>query len=1194
MMAAPLGDLLRTRRLSENLTQQELARQMGVYEGSVTAVERGEEAPTPQYLHRFTEVLHLSGQEVAELWRVYQEEPSLPDAATAHVARMTDCPYRGLLAFREPDAPYFFGREALADRVLSKMRDDPIVGVVGASGTGKSSLVFAGVIPKLRIADEWLVAPCRPATRPFESLAAALIAVTEEDLHDPLLSEATARLAATLMAPGGLYACVEGILRKQNRNLLIVVDQFEELFTQVADGAVRERYLDALVDACSASVGPQATVRCLLTVRGDFYGRLIAYRRFSDALQDRIVHLPPMSRTELRDAIVKPAAVSGIKLEGGLVERILGDVGGEPGNLPLLEFSLTLLWEKQVDGSLTRAAYEAFGELGGAIASQAEAVYTSLAAEQQYTARRLFTRLVALARPEEDGNDARRRAQLTEFAALPRVERVIAALTSARLLVTDSDSSGQETVEVAHEAVIRNWNRLRGWLVEDREFLLWLQRLRQWHGEWEFNDRENGALLRGRLLAEAEGWLGTKDSDIAPHLREYIERSIAAHEAYRRQQALDRADFLLSARPEEVPTIIESLADSRHWVDPRLVELLSTARPTDRWRLRLALLAIDATQAPALLEELPTMEATEVLICRDMLVAYRDRLTPQLWDLLGNKEAAPDDRFRAAVLLASFSTDDRRWHSVACDVAGLLIAQNRVYLRDWTRALRPVRGVLFAPLQQLAKAPHRETVREAAAALLLNLADDRFDVLAAVSSDSLADQYERLVSAISSSPRSAEQGRVALQAIVAQAAPASAAEAERVDVGHRRAVAGCTLLRLGDWNGLSELLSFDADPEAVTQFILEARQRGLSANLLADQLLRVPSGDGRFGLLLALGYFDAGSVSAERMPELVRRVDAWHHADPDSGVHSASEWLRERWNIPRPIGSGPPLHPYEAMRSREWFTVVVGDQVLTFAVFRPSAFLMGAPDGEEERRSYETRPALAPPQREVRLTSPFAVCTREVTRREFELFMRMTQTTGLPNVDEFSPSADDPVVGVTWSEAVEYGQWFSEQASAPPAAERRRGSGDASEPASPRDTLVFRLPTEAEWECACRAGTITAFSFGSERQRLDGYGWYASNSALKPHAPGSLLPNRRGLFDMHGNCWEWCLDWLGSTDLAPMTDPTGAPTGDRKVLRGGCWNLGAAYSRSACRTAHLPTNRNYYIGFRLVCTLPTAKPSEAP
>jgi formylglycine-generating enzyme required for sulfatase activity len=223
-----------------------------------------------------------------------------------------------------------------------------------------------------------------------------------------------------------------------------------------------------------------------------------------------------------------------------------------------------------------------------------------------------------------------------------------------------------------------------------------------------------------------------------------------------------------------------------------------------------------------------------------------------------------------------------------------------------------------------------------------------------------------------------------------------------------------------------------------------------------------------------------------------------------------------------------------------------------------------------------------------------------VTRSEFEAFMEDTGTLGLPNIDEWSPLGTEPVVAPTWFESVAYADWQSQRTTGHPP----RFPAMADQLDSPRVQLAIdgrellesaiRLPTEAEWEYACRAGTITAYSFGSDRSTLDAYGWYADNSGLKTHEAGLLRPNPGGLFNIHGQCWEWCLDWYAPYHDEPVIDPIGPESGDRKVLRGGCWNLGARYARSACRNAHIPSNRNYYITFRLAVTIPDVDPLWTP
>jgi transcriptional regulator with XRE-family HTH domain len=563
-----LGTTLRQWRLAARFTQRDLALRIGFHESAVASIERGERAPSAQYLDGVSAALHLEQARTELMWRLYRMDPGggqdggsgenggnggLPaergaamdrrraaEIAEAELAESIgaasvgatgsaggvaaddggeeDPPYRGLLAFREEDADLYYGRETAVGLVTRKLDQGPMVAIVGAAGSGKSSAVFAGVVPQLRRDGAWDVVAFRPGGEPVRALVEALGG------HGDELGAALPELARERVAEG--------------RSLLVVADQFEELFTHGASGGEIAELLEALIAIAGAGIGADGgagegsdvaeggggeaskgadagadsganvasaatdlagRIRVLVTFRGDFYGRMVAHRRFSDALQDHVVHLPPMELAELRQAIVEPARVSGLGLEEGLADRILEEAGAEPGVLPLLEFALTRLWETRTDPMLTHRGYERIGRLAGAISARAEEVYGALSPERQYTARQVLVRLVQVARPEEDGNDARRRTALAQLGGLPRVESVVQALADARLVVTD-DAPGGPTVELAHEAIIRSWDRLRGWLVEDRQFLLWQQRARQWFEEWRLAGRQRAALLRGPIL----------------------------------------------------------------------------------------------------------------------------------------------------------------------------------------------------------------------------------------------------------------------------------------------------------------------------------------------------------------------------------------------------------------------------------------------------------------------------------------------------------------------------------------------------------------------------------------------------------------------------------------------------------------------------------------------------------------------
>ena len=436
------------------------------------------------------------------------------------------CPYRGLNAFREEDASLFFGRDRLVDEpeqgLLYKVLTCPLVAVVGASGSGKSSVVRAGLLPRLRreppSRGTWDTVVFRPEKYPFLNLAMALEAARNPEASDAVRETDAAALGKG-WAGGDLPLEVSlGRAREALRvdRLLVVVDQFEELLTKTPEKD-RLPFLSRLLAA--TELGSGSTV--LLTLRADYYGKAIGLDPgLSDGIQRGLVNVPAMRRDELRQAIAGPARRVGLEFELGLAERLLDDVGDEPGNLPLLEFALTELWERREVRRLTNAAYEALGRVAGAIGRRAEAVFVKLTEEQQAAAPRLFGRLVRVTDIDEEGRNTRERVRLGDLDEASR--SAVEPFVAGRLLVTARDPGPSTaeanpdggpaplahddptTVEVAHEALIRTWDRLRGWVKEDRAFLLWRQRLGFHIAEWERSGCDEGMLPRGALLKEAE------------------------------------------------------------------------------------------------------------------------------------------------------------------------------------------------------------------------------------------------------------------------------------------------------------------------------------------------------------------------------------------------------------------------------------------------------------------------------------------------------------------------------------------------------------------------------------------------------------------------------------------------------------------------------------------------------------------
>ena len=439
-------------------------------------------------------------------------------------------PYKGLRAFQEADAAEFCGRAELVTHLVERVAAEPFVTVVGPSGSGKSSLVHAGVVPEFRRRGA-LVVSMVPGSDPLVELEAALRRVaTVED-------EAT--IGARLRTPGGLVAAARDLLAP-GVQLVLVVDQFEELWTLVPDVDARDRFADLLAHAA----GPQDLLRVVATLRADQYDLPLHHPTLGPVVSASTFAVTPMTAAELQDAIVVPAERVGVRFEPGLVSTMVGDVVSRPGALPLLQFTLTELFERRQNATVTTEAYEDLGGIGGALARRAEDLYEATAVEQRVDVHRLFTQLVT---PGDDSDDLRRRATVEELADI--APRVIEAYRSNRLLVTDHHPVTREpTVEVAHEALLREWPRLAGWIDGDRDTIRVRRSLTVAAHEWQADPADESTLYRGTRLVAADQVAQTLT--LTGGERDFLAASheLADRERVARERANRRLRFLLVAR----------------------------------------------------------------------------------------------------------------------------------------------------------------------------------------------------------------------------------------------------------------------------------------------------------------------------------------------------------------------------------------------------------------------------------------------------------------------------------------------------------------------------------------------------------------------------------------------------------------------------------------------------------------------
>ena len=466
-------------------------------------------------------------------------EPYLPGRYSTLQLELDESPYAGLSSFQETDANRFFGRSREIAAAVNKIRDRPVMGVIGPSGVGKSSFVRAGLVPALKGSGEsWETLVIRPGRSPLAAVAAMMtpmVGTTSKTVVDDLAEQAAVakKLASE---PGHMGQVLRSRAKRSGTKILLFVDQFEELYTLVPDAAERAAFTACLAGAAD---DPSAPVRVVLSLRSDFLDRVGEDPQLMGEVMQGLYFLTPPNRDGLRDALVQPAEMAGYHFENPLmVEEMLSHLETTPGALPLLQFAATKLWDARDSGRklLTQAAYTAMGGIAGALASHADSVLAELAPQSQALARQVFLRLIT---PER----TRAIVSLAELQELSPgtndIQRLVDHLVAARLLVsqTAADGSAQgSTVEIVHESLIHSWPALRRWLDETQDDAQFVEQLRVAAKQWHAKGRDPGMLWRGETADEAIRWARRHQGPLPETQRAFLAEVISAATAAERRK----------------------------------------------------------------------------------------------------------------------------------------------------------------------------------------------------------------------------------------------------------------------------------------------------------------------------------------------------------------------------------------------------------------------------------------------------------------------------------------------------------------------------------------------------------------------------------------------------------------------------------------------------------------------------------
>jgi serine/threonine protein kinase/formylglycine-generating enzyme required for sulfatase activity len=1092
---------------------------------------------------------------------------------------------KGLRSFDAHDADFFLellpgprDREGLPDsirfwktRIEETDPDDTFsVGLIyGPSGCGKSSLVKAGLLPRLA-----------------DSVLAVYVEATAAETESRLLNGLRKRCPG-LSAHLGLKETLTALRRGQGipvgKKVLLVLDQFEQWLH-----AKKEEENTELVQALRQCDGGR--VQCVVLVRDDFW---LAVSRF---MRDLEVDLVPGRNITLADLFdldharkvltafgcafgklpERPAEIS--KDQKQFLEQAVSGLSQEN---KIICVRLALFAEMMKGKAWTPATLTEVGGIEGVGVTFLEDTFSSPTANPKHRLHQKAARAVLKALLPESGTDIkgtmRSHAELlaaSGYTSRPKdFDDLLRILDGEIRLITPTDPEGREGEEspsqvqagekyyqLTHDYLVHS---LRDWLTRKqketrrgRAELLLADRAAVWNGRPE--NRQLPSLWQWcsiRWLTQKKNWTPPQRQMMRQATRYHAVRGVVlllvllmlgggGYEVYGRLRAESLVDALVTAETADVPRLVEQLPPYRRWADPRLRRHAREAPDDSKERLHasVALLPVDDSQAEYLYQRLLHSGPAELPVIRDALLPGHDALRERLWGVLADRTSDLDQRLRAAAALAKYAADDPRWEKVGEDVVSKLATENALVVGKWLDALRPVARFLLPPLAAMLADEKRNALDvRTLAPLYGNLAGDLPDAFAPLE-----------------------------KVLTERCEPGASAEAQ-VALARRQANAGAALVALGRAQKVWPLLKHSPDPTLRSYLIERLGPVGAEANVLANRLSREEEVSIRRAILLALGEFGPERLPSAERDKLIPRLIPLYRDDPDPGIHGAAEWLLRQWGQEtrlREAEQGMAAGKVEGRR--QWYVNRQGQTMVVVA--GPVEFLMGEGTGQHQQG----------------IEWSYAIASKEVTVEQFLRFRKDHQF-----FKEYAPTADCPVTGVSWYDAAAYCNWLSRQEGIAadqwcyqPNEAGQYAEGMRMAPDHLRRT-GYRLPTEAEWEFACRAGAVTGFSFGEAEELLGKYAWYYGNSPTRTRAVGLLKPNDLGLFDLHGNAWEWTQDRLqggppagGVKPVKDKEDILDIKDKESRVLRGGSFLNPASLLRCRDRDWLVPTHRFLYVGFR--------------